>query len=199
MEITHAAPVFHTKATEWGNEPVEAEAACIEAAKSNPAAFEPLYNRYRERIYHYLHTRVNNDEDAADLTQQVFLMAIDALPRYKQRGIPFIAWLFRIAHHTAVNAARRYKSSVSWDALPEIFHPVSPQSPEDLALKQETLAHLKSLIASLSPDKRELLALRFAAGLSAPQIAAIVGKKPETVKKQITRLITLLKEQNQHE
>ena len=113
MEITHAALSFHTRATEWKNESVETEAACIEAAKSNPAAFEPLYIRYRERIYHYLRTRVHNEEDAADLTQQVFLQAMDALPRYNQRGIPFIVWLFRIAHHTAINANRHYKSCVS--------------------------------------------------------------------------------------
>lgn len=198
MDIHQVSPLY-TNVAGWEKEAEEAEAACIEAAKKNPAAFEPLYLRYRARVYHYLRARLRSDEDATDLTQQVFLQALDALPRYRQRGIPIVVWLFRIAHHAAINANSRYHSCVSWDALPEIFHPVSASNPEDAVLHQEMLAHLKSMLASLSPDKRELLALRFAAGLNAPQIAAIVGKKPEAVKKQINRLIHQFKEHCQHE
>lgn len=198
MDTHQMLPLYSTVAG-WEKEAEEAEADYIEAAKRNPAAFEPLYLRYRARIYHYLRARLRSDEDAADLTQQVFLQALNALPRYHQRGIPFVVWLFRIAHHAAMNANSRYHSCVSWDALPEIFHPVSASNPEETVLHQERLAHLKGMLASLSPDKRELLALRFAAGLNAPQIAAIVGKKPEAVKKQINRLIHQFKEDYQYE
>ncbi len=90
--------------TAGGKNPLAAnddEARWIAAAQASPNAFEPLYLRYRGRVYHYLRTRLNNDEDAADATQQVFLQALKALPKYKQRGIPFAVWLFRIAHHLA--------------------------------------------------------------------------------------------------
>jgi RNA polymerase sigma-70 factor (ECF subfamily) len=149
--------------------------------------------RYRGRVYSYLRTRLNNDEDAADATQQVFLQALKALPKYKQRGKPFAVWLFRIAHHLAINLSSRNPSTVSWQALPE--HPASEQDVEANVLQQETLAHLRRLLATLDPYKRELLSLRFAAGLTVPQIAAVLGKNPEAIKKQLSRLLQSFKEQ----
>ena len=170
------------------------EATEIAAAQANPTAFEPLYLRYRGRVYHYLRTRLNNDEDAADATQQVFLQALKALPKYRQRGIPFAVWLFRIAHHLAINVYSRHHSTVSWHALPELAHPSNEEDMETHVLQQETLAYLKILLVQLDPYKRELLALRFAAGLTVPQIAAVVGKNPDAVKKQLRRLLQSFKE-----
>ena len=187
-----------------GDNPVLAldqEVRWIAAAQVDPAAFEPLYLLYRARIYHYLRTRIASEEDAADLTQQVFLQALAALPRYRPRGSPFVVWLFRIARHAAINLSSRSPGCVSWDALPETMYPVeaAEQDPEALVMRQEMTGHLKALLASLDPEKRELLALRFAAGLNSSQISALVGKKPEAVKKQISRLLQSLKEQYQHE
>lgn len=168
------------------------ETELIKTAQGNLAAFEPLYLRYYTRVYRYLRVRVNSDDDAADLTQQVFLKALDALPSYQFRGVPFAAWLFRIAHHTATDAYRWHKSTVSWDALPEVM---SLQDLEADALHREEIQHLKDLVSRLKPDKRELLALRYAAELSAPEIAVIVGKSSAAIKKQLTRLLHTLKEQ----
>lgn len=178
---------------------IDQETQWIVAAQADPAAFEPLYLHYRARIYHYLRTRLDSDEDAADLTQQVFLQAIDALPRYRPRGAPFAVWLFRIARNAALNLATRRPGCVSWDALPEIFYSATEQEPEATVIHQEALRHLSTLLATLSADKRELLALRFAAGLNSAQIAALVGKKPEAVKKQINRLLQSFKEHYQYE
>lgn len=182
-----------------GADESEIEGLWIEAARSNPGAFEPLYLRYKLRVYHYLRMRLNNDEDAADLTHQVFLQALTALPKYQQRGIPFAAWLFRIAHHSALKISRRHPHMVSWDVLPEALHPTSEQDPETWTLQQETLAWLRLLLEHLDTPKRELLVLRFAAGLTVPQIAAVIGKKPEAVKKQLRRLLQSLKENYHHE
>ncbi len=170
------------------------EIALIEAAQANPAAFDILYQRYLTRVYSYLRARLDSDEDAADLTQQVFLQVLDALPGYQWRGIPFAAWLFQIARHAATDAYRRRRTNLSLDALPLTLVPPSEQDLEAMILRQENLARLKTLLAKLDPSKRELLALRFAAGLSAPQIAAIVGKSPAAVKKQLTRILQALKE-----
>lgn len=180
---------------------LDQEERWIAAAQADPVAFEPLYLLYRARIYHYLRTRLANEEDAADLTQQVFLQALAALPRYRPSGTPFVVWLFRIARNTAINLSSRHPGCVSWDALPETFCPVedAEQDPEALVLRQEAIGHLKALLASLDPDKRELLALRFAGGLNSSQISTLVGKKPEAVKKQINRLLQSFKERYQHE
>lgn len=172
----------------------EAEQALVEQAKTHPALFGILYERYAMHVYHYLRTRVETDEDAKDLTQQVFLNAFDALPRYRARGAPFKAWLFQIASHLATDSHRCQKKQVAWDLLPEAMHAPPPQDPETLLLVHETQARLHRLLLGLTPPNRELLALRFAAQLSSTEIAVVVGKKPEAVKKQLTRLLHTLKE-----
>jgi len=171
------------------------EVALITAAQTDPMAFGALYRRYLPRVYRYLRAHAPSPEDAADLTQQVFLQALDALPSYQPRGVPFAVWLFRIARHAAIDAARRRHPALDWDSLPEALHPADEQGPEAVVLRREALTRLCALLQALDPAKRELLALRFAAGLSAGEIATVVGKRPEAVKKQITRTLQALKEQ----
>ncbi len=170
------------------------ESALVEAAQRDPIAFGALYQLYVTRVYRYLRGHTSSDDDAADLTQQVFLRALDALPAYRSRGAPFGAWLFRIAHHAVVDAHRQQRTMVAWDALPESLQPASAADLEGDLLHQEALARLRQLVARLDPEKRELLSLRFAAQLSATEIATVVGKKPQAVKKQLTRIIHTLKE-----
>lgn len=171
------------------------ETHLVQAARHDPAAFDILYQRYLIRVYRYLRLRTNTEEDAADLTQQVFLQVLDALPGYEERGLPFAAWLFRIARNAATDAYRRYRITVTWDFLPEAAHPTAGQDPETVTVQRESLSQLRQLLATLSQDKRELLALRFAAGLTSPEIAAIVGKSEAAVKKQLARTLGALKEQ----
>ena len=177
-------------------EATDDEASLVAAAQANPAAFDVLYQRYLARVYRYLRAQVGSDEDAADLTQQVFLRALDALPRYRPRGAPFAAWLFSIARHAATDAYRRKRATVAWEALPEALQPAAgEQDPEACVLRLEALARVGDLLAHLDPAKRELLALRFAGGLSAPEIVQVVGKSPAAVKKYLTRTLQMLKEQ----
>lgn len=172
------------------------EAELVRAAQTDPAVFALLYQRYLPRVYHYVRARLETDDEAADLTQQIFLQALEALPGYQPRGVPFVAWLFQIARHAIIDRHRRRKTVLSWDALPVAFHPPTGyQDMDTQLLHQERLEQLKTLLAKLDPVQRELLALRFAAGLSAPQIALVVGKSPAAVKKQLTRLLHTLKEQ----
>ena len=170
------------------------EVMLIEKAQADPAAFAELYQRYLDRIYLYLRTRTASEEDAADLTQQVFLQAFDALPGYRQRGLPFEAWLFQIARNAVTDSYRRQRSTIPWEAVPEGLQPLLEQDVESNILLQERIARLRKLLAQLDPSKRELLALRFGAGLSAPQIAVVVGRSHAAVKKELTRTLRKLKE-----
>ncbi len=189
MEKTSVLP----REGEFG--PASDEPALVEAAQTDSAAFGTLYERYVARVYRYLRAHTGSDEDAADLTQQVFLRALDALPAYRERGAPFGAWLFRIARHAAIDAHRRLRSTVAWEALPAALQPSGAHDPEATAIEREALARLGELLARLEKEQRELLALRFAARLSAPEIAVVVGRSPAAVKKQLTRLIQSLREQ----
>ena len=82
------------------------ERACIEAAKSDPEAFGRLYEVYVDRIYNYVYHRVGNTHDAEDLTSRTFYRALSHLQSYQDKGIPFSAWLYRIAHNLIANFHR---------------------------------------------------------------------------------------------
>src|SRR5260370_4592825 len=101
-----------------------------------------------------------------------------------------------MGRNAGTDTYRRRKTIVSGDSLHGMVIALPEQQDMDARLvHQERLARLKTLLARLNPAQRELLALRFAAGLSSPEIARVVGKSPAAVKKQLTRLLHTLNEQ----
>ena len=173
---------------------VSEEASQVQAAQQDPAAFAPLYRRYQDRVYMYLRTRTESDEDAADLTQQVFLRALDSLSQYRPRRGSFAAWLFRIARNAAIDWQRRQRKTVTWDLLPEALQPVADHDLEAGMLRREAAARLRTLFAELDADKQEILVLRFAAQLTIAEIAAIIGKSEAATQKMLLRTIQGLQE-----
>lgn len=168
------------------------EDAAIRAACVDPAAFAPLYRRYRDRVYWYVRTRTATDEDAADLTQQIFAQAVAALGQYRPGRGPFAAWLFAIARNALANFHRRQRPTVAWDALPGALQPVAVDDPLAAALRREDLERLHALFDALDADKRELLALRFVARLTVGEIAAVIGKSEAATYKRLTRTLRAL-------
>jgi RNA polymerase sigma-70 factor (ECF subfamily) len=175
------------------------DAALIQTVRSDPAAFGPLYERYRDRVYWYLRTRTASADDAADLLQQVFLQALDRIDQYRPKQGPFVSWLFGIARHAAGNHNRRRRPTVPWDLVPEVLRPISADDPESQALRNESLARLSDIVASLDGDKRELLVLRYIVGLSFAEIGPIVGKSEAAARQQVSRLLRALKEHYREE
>lgn len=167
----------------------------ILAAQADIAAFDALYDRYLPRVYRYLRAHVKDDEEATDLTQFVFLRALEALPRYQVRGVPFAVYLFRIARYAAIDAHRRLRHTVPWEALTEALHPSIDEPLDQTMIRQEEIAHLRREVGRLSREQQELLALSFAAGLTAPEIASVLRMKPDAVRKRLSRTIRALKEQ----
>src|SRR5690348_8272126 len=155
--------------------------------------FESLYQRYHYRVYSYFYAHLKNDDDAADLTQQVFFQVWLHLSTYQQTRGSFATWLFSIAHHRLIDFLRAIRSSASWDTLYEIA--ITDLSPEEILLSREAIEQVRELLDALSCFERELLALRFAARLSIGEIALIIGKSEEATKKRIARLIRRLQEQ----
>jgi RNA polymerase sigma-70 factor (ECF subfamily) len=181
--------------TDGNHEREEDDSALIQAARIDPAAFGLVYQRYRHRIYAYLRTRAGSAEDAADLTQLVFLRALDGLPRYRGGGKELGPWLFRIARNAATDFQRRRRPALTWDHLPAALEPQSEQDPEGAVLRSEEISRLRPLVLALGQGTQELLALRFAAGLTAGEIAVVLGKSEAAVRKQLARTIQRLKEQ----
>lgn len=175
--------------------PADDETTLVRAAQIDPAAFGELHRRYETRVARYVRSRVDSNEDADDLTQQVFMRALDALPRYRDRKLPFAAWLFAIARNLVSDFHRGRRSSVPFDLLPEALHPDSSQDPEALSLQREAVDRLRVLLLALPKDRRELLALYFGGGLSLRESAAVLGKSYSTVQRQLSDTLATLKEE----
>lgn len=163
------------------------------AARADAAAFDALYRRHYDHVYRYARASLGHDEDAADVTQQVFVQAWRSLGRFEGRS-SFATWLFRIAHNAVVDAQRGRRAALSWERLPANEHPTDAAGPEEQAIRSENADRLSRALGHLGAKKRALLMLRFAGQLSVAEIAAVVGKRPDAVKKQLTRTLRLLKE-----
>jgi len=171
------------------------DAALVRAARRDRAAFAPLYDRYADRVYAYLRLHVAQQEDAADLLQQVFLHALDGLPRYRGDGTHVVAWLFRIARNAVIDARRRQRLTLSWDAIPDALHPIGEHDPEAEVLRQEAHSRVRALVDALDEEAREVLVLRFTGRLSIADIALVIGKSEAATQKKLYRTMRALKEQ----
>jgi RNA polymerase sigma-70 factor, ECF subfamily len=199
MQSAYSLPLTAGQAPPQHVPPDDAALARTAAGSDGAAraeAFSIIYHRYVDRIYAYLRSHTNSREDAADLTQQVFLQALAALPRYRPGAAPFAAWLFRIARNCVAGFYRRARVSVAWDLLPVECHPYADDTTDDALLAEEDRAYLRILLEPLPTETREMLALRFAAGLSAAEIAVVLGKREGAVKKRLSRAMQTLKERS---
>jgi RNA polymerase sigma factor (sigma-70 family) len=175
-----------------GDEPGQEDEQLVERA-ADEDAFAELYRRHVALVYRYLLGFTGNPDEAADLTQHTFTRALERLPRYEGRG-SFSAWLLRIARNAAIDAYRRRRRLLPWDLLSEQHELAAEQNVESIVTHHESLAALRVLVARLPAEKRDLLALRFGAGLTCREIGAVVGKSEEAVKKQIARIVHQLTE-----
>lgn len=170
-----------------------AESALVEQARSNPTAFGALYERYVDRIYAYIYRRVGNTQDAEDLTARTFYRALDRLETYEDRGLPFGAWLFRIAHNLVANWHRDH-SRRRFLPLDKFWgHGSTAQTPEVLAELEERREALWSAINRLPNERRDLLLYKFSSRLSNLEIGALMDKSESAVKSLYFRTLASLR------
>lgn len=156
------------------------EQALIQLARRrDPEAISELYRRHVDAIYRYTYFRVSDSAVAEDLTAEVFLRALESIENYTDTGLPFSAWLFKIAHARVIDHWRRQERHPQV-ALDESL-PGEKQDGETLEI-QERDAALGRAIRRLSPDQQQVITLRFYAGLSNAEIAAIMNKTAGAVK-----------------
>jgi RNA polymerase sigma-70 factor (ECF subfamily) len=153
--------------------------------------FELLYDRYLTPVYRYIFSRVGNASDAEDLTSQTFLSALEALSRYRERGA-FPAWLFQIARSKLMDHFRRTRNQIS---LEEVDVASSSDDPLVYSIASDEVSRLKGLITGLSAEERELLRLRYVADLSFAEMAALLHRREDAVKKSLYRLLARLNSQ----
>ncbi len=168
--------------------PAEAdERALVEAAQDDPSRFADLYERHFERVYAYVVRRVRDRHAAEDVTSEVFQQALANLKRFEWRGVPFAAWLFKIAANAIADRGRR--------AAREVLVAEPDDRPDEASLPDvEQHARLFRLVRALPEDQRKVLLLRFAEQKSIREIAGELGRSEGAVKQLQFRGLTILRE-----
>lgn len=154
------------------------ERLLIEAAQRDPSRFGDLYEDYFHRVYAYCAARVRNRAEAEDLTSEVFQQALAALPKFEWRGVPFGAWLFRIAANAIIDkskSAAREQEKAAYSAGSES---IAPLFDEEIDRK----ARLAGLIHKLPVDQGLVITMRFAEDKSIREIAREMSRSEGAIK-----------------
>ena len=157
------------------------------AQKGDEDAFSHLYQCYHQRIYRYIFSRVGDQANTEELTSQTFLAVLEGLPNYRHNG-KFSAWIYSIARNKVMDFYRLQKKMGQYVDEQSIAVMVSPKLIEHI-VAQERAEALADLISRLPDDRKELLRLRFAVGLTYKEIAKLTGRRTAAVKKSIYRLL----------
>lgn len=171
------------------------EVSLINLARTDPEAFGMLYERYVERIYNYVFYRVGNSTEAEDLTSKVFFRALKSIGAYKHMGLPFSAWIYRIAHNLVANYHRDKMRGreISIENL-NITDTSKMAAPEHTISQNQDHELLLRVINELSPQKRELILLKFVQDLSNAEIGYIFGKTEGAIKSLYHRTLLELRD-----
>jgi RNA polymerase sigma-70 factor (ECF subfamily) len=164
----------------------------VAAARRDPRAFTPLYQRYVGPIYRYCYLRLGDRTAAEDATSEVFTKALAALPAYRANGA-FSAWLFRIAHNGVQDVYRRARPTAPLEAAGE--WPDAAPSPLDAVVGQAQVAEARAALAALPAAQRRAVELQLA-GWSVADSAEVLGVSTGALKllryRAVRRLRTLL-------
>ena len=167
----------------------------VAATDGDVEAVGRLYDGLVGPVYRYVAVRVRRREDAEDLTQVVFERIVGALPRYRHNGSPFKAWAFRIARNAVIDHQRRLRPTEPLGDLSELTDGIGLEA---LSLRKEEVRELRAAVARLTPDQREALVLRYAAGLTAEEAAQVMGRRAGTIRGLTFRAIEALRRQLAH-
>lgn len=165
------------------------------AKEGEPEAFGELYERYAQPIFRFFYANLSNRFDAEDLTEEVFLRALRSLPKYKDQGFPFPAFLYRIAQNALVDHYRRSGRSlhdVSTDD--DIQIPDERPDPSESATSNLQHQELRKVLEQLREDYREVLVLRFLNELSPEETAQVMDRSVGAVRVLQHRALTALRE-----
>jgi RNA polymerase sigma-70 factor, ECF subfamily len=161
------------------------ERALIEAAKGDPRRFAELYEANFERVYAYVAARVRDRAEAQDIVSHVFHQALKNLSRFEWRGVPFAAWMYRMAAHEIADRAERAGRERPLD--------------EDFAARAdfeeaEQRAQVFRLVKELPADQAKVIEMRFSMGASVRDIAKEIGRSEGAVKQLQYRALQTLRD-----
>jgi RNA polymerase sigma-70 factor, ECF subfamily len=165
----------------------------ITRARTDAGAFGELYERNVDRVYSYVYYRVGNATDAEDLTARTFYQALAGIDRYSDRGVPFAAWLYRIAHNLVANHHRSRHRWQLGSLDDEESLPTPRDHPERTAEKHEMQSALWAAIGRQPEERQRLLILKFADRLSNDEIGRLMGRTESSIKSLYHRTLKALR------
>lgn len=185
MTVTSGGPATISSRTGVGGLPVDLGGLAALATQGDTSARDALLVNVRTMVHRYCRARLGrlpgSEHAADDVAQEVCLAVLSALPRYRDEGRPFEAFVFGIAAHKVADAQRAaVRAAVPTDEMPD--EPDLGPGPEDHALRSSDAALVRSLLDRLPPTQRELLILRVAVGLSAEETGSALGMSPGAVR-----------------
>ena len=170
------------------------DAALVLRARTDSNAFGELYQRYVKKIYSYIYYRTGNAHDAEDLTARVFHRALQHIETYVERGLPFSAWLYRIAHNLVANwhRDRTRRKVIPLDEF--VAAGLRSESPDSESEQQEEYDELLAAIRRLPEERQQLLILKFVDKLSNVDVGAIMDRSEGAIKSLYHRTLQALRE-----
>ena len=173
----------------------------VELAKVDKQAFGLLYERYLPKIYSYVFHRTGNTHDAEDLTAKVFQRALGHISNYVDKGVPFQAWLYRIAHNLVANWHRDQgrRKIIALDDY--VAHSLRSEAPDRVTEENQEQEQLMQAVRRLPEDRQQLLLLKFIEQMSNAEIGTIMGRTEGAIKSLYHRTLLALREdlQTQHD
>ncbi len=176
-------------------DPAMDEMSLAQRAGSDPEAFGELYERHVRKIYNYIYYRTGNVHDAEDLTEMVFQRALRHVATFEDKGVPFTAWLYRIAHNLVANwhRDRSRRPVVPLDQHVAVSEGSAHPESEAMALEETEL--LMTIVRELPPDRQQLLILKFVERMSNAKIGEVMGRSEGAVKSLYHRTLNALREE----
>ena len=166
------------------------ELPIAEAVRRDPDAFSRLYEAYRPSLERYIRARVSQQVDVEDIAGRVFLKAWQAIDRYEDRGRPFSAWLYRLAHNEVIDHYRAgANSGVQWSE----DQPDAEDEIHDIIDRQSDAQRLTEALKTLTPEQRAVIIGRFFQGVGNPELARQLGKREGAVRALQMRALQALR------
>ena len=165
------------------------------AIQGDSDSFSILYERYVSRIYNYIFYRTGNPYDAEDLTERVFLRALGHIKTYNNRGVPFTAWLYRIAHNLVANWHRDNSRRKEVPLEDQKNLHLRGDHPEAALVNSQDHAMLLQVIRTLSEERQQLIILKFVEHMSNAEVATIMGRSEGAIKSLYHRTLQSLREE----
>ncbi|MGB3467910.1 MAG: RNA polymerase sigma factor [Cyclobacteriaceae bacterium] len=189
MLLTRSNHIVHHEA--------ESDELLIERAKLNPEAFEVLYRKYYAEIFRYVHKKVQDQDETADIVSRVFIKSYRTIEDFQYKGLPYSAWLYRVAINETNQYFRKNKTRhvvIDEHLSSSIAFEINLDSS-----RSELIDKLPSVLNQLKPDNLELIELRYFEGLTFRQISEIMNLTETNCKVKTFRALKKLKKLLSHD